>query len=470
MRLPGIQFSSQQVRQSNAPLPSIESAGAAFGAMADFGKQLYRDKIESQEREQRSQFEEQASNFALQEQERMSQMKIERERNPNNFTKDYLKSFDEQYEKSIPENSSEFQRQLYQENKLRVRDSMAKSAMRFESSQKAKMQKERIAVAEQSTINLIQRDLNQYNAALSNLERLHGADTPAFQNAKNKMVRTATDVYLSQDKLSDAETFLENNAESFGDDYLKYKLKIESLENEIESEAEAKHDKFMQGLLDSAELDYIEGTMTPEKEMMYSSFLDYSEDKLEFAKIKKRSTNKTDPDTFFYYSDRISAGEDVRDQIKQDTRLSLADKKSLIEDYDEDTYDPVKAGESLIKDSLPNEVLQNPQLSVQKGLALNNYRRRINELPPAGRTEETARNIAVEELSKIEDKFVKSVLRGAGVVSASPQQLLNEKKQEMERLVNTTFNGDVSAARNDHKFLKLKSEIQALTIQVNNGR
>lgn len=239
MRLPGIQYSDQPVRISNAQLPSVDAAGQGLRTAAAFTKQFSQERFEAQEREQRTQFEEIASNFALQEQERMLELQRQRERNPNGFKQDYLESFDKNYESFIPENASEYQKQLFEKNRITLRDSMARNAIQFEGMQKAKMQRERIAMSSDRYINMVQVDANQAVAALNNLKRLHGEGSPEYASARFKVHNAVLLDYIENKKIDDAEEYLKQNSSDFGQNFDNVKATLANAREEIELELKA---------------------------------------------------------------------------------------------------------------------------------------------------------------------------------------------------------------------------------------
>ena len=234
-KLPGIDFSQAQLQVSRRNLPSIQASGQAFGSVADVSSRLSQQKFEAQAREQETEAIAKLSELELQEQQRMEALKIERQNNPNGFTKDYLESFDKQYEKTIPKNASAFQRELYQNKKLDIRNSVARRAMSFEADRKVAVQRERIALAEQNYVNMVQQDPARVNEIIGRVNNIYDdaqaqAVIPnaevAKQNAIKRIHGSVIDSYLNDERVGDAQTYLKNNAEAFGDEYSSFKKQI----------------------------------------------------------------------------------------------------------------------------------------------------------------------------------------------------------------------------------------------------
>lgn len=227
MRLPGIQFSNEQLQISRRNLPSIQRAGAAFGDIARLSGAFAEQKIQALEREQETEAIATLSNFELEEQQRMEDFKVKRQQNPTGFAKDYLEKFDKAYDKAIPKEASKHQREIFERQKLSVRNNVARRAMSFEATQKVAVQKERLQMAGENLLNIVQRDPSRINEEIAKVELLYDTASsqvllPNARFAKQDLIKrmhgTVVDSYLSDERTEDAQQYVQNNAEAFGGD------------------------------------------------------------------------------------------------------------------------------------------------------------------------------------------------------------------------------------------------------------
>lgn len=231
-------------RAQPAGLSRAQSTPQAFGAglgrqMEAIGEQVYDERIESIKEDQLAEYEEITSNFILSEQERLAQMKVERDRSPENFTKDYLNLFNDSYSSFIPEGASEFQKSMFDKERLRLKREMGSRAISFEMSRKESLRKERIATATDNYINMVQVDASQASAALNNLKRLHGEGSPEYNAARLSVHDAVLSDYVENKRIDDAEEYLRLNSKDFGTKFDAFSGNLKKAREEIELEQRA---------------------------------------------------------------------------------------------------------------------------------------------------------------------------------------------------------------------------------------
>lgn len=237
MKLPGVQFSQRRLNTQSGPVQSIEQTGLGAGAGAAFAAGMSEEAFAAEQREQESEFAEALSGIMLQEQQEFERMRVERQESPEGFTDDYLKSFEERYNKSKPKDISPFKQRLFDDKFTDLKNSLASKAISYESSQKTAVQRQRLAIADENMRNLVARDPSQLAFALSQIDENYArAQASALipnailarDEAREGLYSGVVDRYIADERYGDANTFLKNNAEQVGDRYSSYKKAIKN--------------------------------------------------------------------------------------------------------------------------------------------------------------------------------------------------------------------------------------------------
>lgn len=491
-RIPGVEFANLRREVINPRLASpalaarqaaAESApsgiGEALEKAGSLGMDYVQKRYEAQEREALAQSEKLWTDQFLREQlDTVNTQRIQDQTNPDGYTDRVLEASEERFNASLSKDMSQLVQKKLKRKYDDFRASLTRTSVGWEAQQKSSVQQENIQLAEQEyTVKAIE-DPENAEYYFSQLDRVvdEAAATGIISNprlqkfkARQTVAGAGASQLLSQGRIGKAKEYIEQNKSSLGDRYDDYLAELERAIDRQEAEAEKAYNDYQQDLVAAAEIDLLNGELTDERAQLYRGRIQDPQQRVKFERIYLDQDVTTDERVYFQFKQRIRAGEDVREELINSQGLSVNDKIALEKMNAEEqevpsTIDPVRAGRNLF-DDLPAELFRRVEDAAKIAVAKNVYDQRISALKPEEVTYEKTRQIAAEELRKVESDYVTKILSKSGLIQATPQEMLNIKVKELKQLM-IRYEGDRQGLLSSDKYKTLKEQITALETKI----